>query len=646
MNFFVYVFLMATNDIQYLTTHLVKDENTEELSKFWSKKYQYILTEGLFELSQQTIDIIEAQKVASYIPSGSIQIEHHLKEDGSLDEDKFVATIEVAVRLLDGVVGYLAELGFDHVLEYRNISLSLNQLDLYLKEESDIEYIAGLVGESAYRASEFIADEKGAFEKFKDIKYSFRGVMFDSWVTLDGTITNLETFDGDSTEMNGLCLVERRNYALLGFDSTPELYSWRDPELGELEEEAEDMPDSVDDIEVKNHLEQPINTDRIEPQFQIKIEDTPPYYGPTSTPKKQVNKHIDQIFQHLLKEQKEQKTLKQTLDEYSQKTGVKPQVSPSFVAQNQTAPTKLSEDQSNIPVPVASPEKTYKVKLHVIIEHRGKYIFFKDQNKLALPNIELENDKQIAQKIRDGLLKKYNLLVKVGKEFGVHIERKNGNFVNIGYEAELENHTLPNDLFWTSPGNGDFLTDVSFGLILKYQELTALKPTQPEVPAVKIVQQFSPAMTPENSRSALPVTKSLDEQNSQSDDINPYTFEQNGIKKSPNSKITFGLRLNQKIQTITFGTVEIVFEYSKECPQIIEYSCEIISEQDKHATDVIISLINLLILRKYDIDKLEEYLETRVKTDENNTINNFITVLVFAFRETPSNIQDLKELVG
>jgi hypothetical protein len=597
---------MAQTDVQTIINPLLREENTTELAKYWAKKYEYIFEQNYAKLTENTEEIITQKSIATYIPSARINIQNHLKEDKSINEDLLINTIEVMVRLLDSIVSFLAEQGFDDVLQYRNISLELDGVEQFQAMDGDVEYLAGLVGETAYRASEFIADEKGTFEGYRDVKNSIRKNIFDSWLQADGSIRSVDFDDKEIEklkETHDLTLVQRRNYNLLNFKQIVSMQQWSD--------EFEDVvPTSLQQIEPIIQSESPNQN-----PFQITIQEQ--QMKQKDEPKKQVNKHIDQIFQHLLKEQEGGKVVEKLAD------------------------TKPPESQK------IEEKPGYGVRLFVVIDHRGKYIFFKDQDKLSLPYIEISTDRNLTQKLKDGLLKKYNLLVNIEKEFGVHFDRRQGQYVNIGYVASLENHTLPADLFWTAPGDGNFLTDNSMNLVLKYQEVqgVGLKQNDEEKPVASITDrheeqktqliQSSPKMEPQG----IPLRKPQP--------IKPvHTFTPNNFKKTAASKVTYGLRLNQKIQTKTFGNVEIEFEYSKDCPQIMEYSCQILEARDKHALDVIIALINLLMLQNFDLDTIENYLETRVKSDENNTINNFITVIVYAFRETPNNLKELTELLG
>jgi hypothetical protein len=592
---------MALTDVQTIINPLVREENTAELAKYWAKKYEYIFEQNYAKLTENTEEIITQKSIATYVPSARINIQNHLKDDKSINEDLLINTIEVMVRLLDSIVSFLAEQGFDDVLKFRNIALELEGVEQFQAMEGDVEYLAGLVGETAYRASEFIADEKGTFEGYKDVKNTIRKNIFDSWLHADGSIRSVNFDDKEIEklkETHDLTLVQRRNYNLLNFQNIVSMQQWSD--------EFEDVASITDrNVQPTISIESPNQN-----PFQITIQEQE--IKPQEEPKKQVNRHIDQIFQHLLKEQEGGKAVEKVVA------------------------TKPPESQK------IEEKPGYGVRLFVVIDHRGKYIFFKDQDKLSLPYIEISTDRNLTQKLKDGLLKKYNLLVNIEKEFGVHFDRRQGQYVNIGYVASLENHTLPADLFWTAPGDGNFLTDNSMNLVLKYQEVqgVVLKQNDEEKQEAAISGRQDERVVPKPVSKSLPVAP-------KPQPIQPLqTFTPNNFKKTAASKVTYGLRLNQKIQTKTFGNVEIEFEYSKDCPQIVEYSCQILEARDKHALDVIIALINLLMLQNFDLDTIENYLETRVKSDENNTINNFITVIVYAFRETPNDLKELTELLG
>jgi hypothetical protein len=587
---------MEKMEIEQITKALVTDENTTELSRFWAKKYEMLLSHQYISFAQHTLDLLFDNTVASYIPEGIIHLKHHFNENGTLNEDMLVSTVEVLVRLLDGVVSHIADMDFVHVNEYRDIKIRLDDTDVDIQNtDLDLNYVAELIAETAYRASEFIADEKGSFDFYNQKKHDYRENQFDNWLQKDGTIINIDPKNNPLADIseNELTLVPRRNYCIIDFSNIPSISKYSD-----LYQESVDQ--DLDQTTHVNQAEQNISTTK---PFNITIPEKQP-----SSPKPLVNNHIDQIFQHLLKEQKK--------DE---------------IPVHKTEPVQPASNQT------ISEKKGYGVRLYVVIEHRGKYIFFKDQNKLSLPYFEFDSSTNTTQKLRDGLLKKYNLLVKIDKEFGVYFNRREGQSVNIGFGASLENHSLPQDLFWTAPGDGNFLTDISLNLILKYQESIT---KEIEIPR-QDTQPSAQKQVPYGEQKPAEKLPQEIRENVVQKEFKPMSFT-----KKNQTKITYGFRLNQKIQTRAFGDVEIVFEYSKACPQIVEYHCQILKEQDKHSLDIIISLINLLILCSYDLDQLEEYLETRVKSDENNTINNFITVLVFAFREVPNSVEELGELLG
>jgi ribonucleoside-diphosphate reductase alpha chain len=120
---------------------------------------------------------------------GSVVLDSHIKEDGSLDLEKMRETIRIAVRALDNVIDinfYPTEAARTSNLRHRPIGLGVMGLQnaLYMKgipfsSDEAVEFsdeFQEAIAFYAYEASSDLAAEKGAYSSFKGSKWD-RGLL-------------------------------------------------------------------------------------------------------------------------------------------------------------------------------------------------------------------------------------------------------------------------------------------------------------------------------------------------------------------------------------------------------------------------------------------------------------------------------------
>jgi hypothetical protein len=616
--------MLQNKELQKEMTQIIsRDENTPELAQFWGRKYLEILANGLFVLDSRFVDIFDSNEVSSLVPAGHISLCSHLDKENRLDEDLLVGTVETSIRLLDAIVNYLwKKKNVVEVGSRRTISLGLDDVDEFFERfnptstDDDKEYIAQLIGETAYRASEFIAEEKGPFESYGDIKYIIYDNYFDTWIDDKDNIKSNQEIQKLKNEVQAgqYSLLPRRNLAILNFASEKNWAKY------------------CDSVQISKEAKKPVENEiTANKTFNIKLSAEAADLGA----KNKINTHVDEIFEHLLKE-------RQSIDSPTESKPTFKDPEPKI--EQETTPKKPPSVQSF----------AKDIRLYILITNNKKIVFAKHNNRLTLPFVSLDDDNNLEKAIWEGVLKKYNLLINLDREFTVLYDPlKHKDVINIGYLADLQNDTLPPDLFWAAPENEDFIDEVSYKLLTRYKgqtrlvvEDTVLLNTTIESdqniinPVVQNAPKPEPVLQAETIIAPNTIIKTLERETIDTK-VDKFAF-----KKNSQPKLLYSLRLEQKIQTKTFGAVHIIFEYTQKFPQIADFKCDKLAVGDKHALDVIINLINLLLTNSYSLDQIEKYLEEKVQKDETNNINNFITVFIFAMREVPSDLKELIKLLN
>jgi Ribonucleotide reductase, barrel domain len=617
--------MMQNKERQKEITQVVsRDENTPELAQFWGKKYLEILDKGLFVLDSRFVEIFNDEQISSFVPAGHLSLCSHLDKENRLDEDLLVGTVETSIRLLDAIVNYLwKQKNIIEVGQNRVISLGLDDVDEFFERyndkatDDDREYIAQLVGETAYRASEFIAEEKGPFDSYDEVKYDIKNNYFDTWVDEKDNIKSNQEIQKLKNEVQAgkYSLLPRRNLAILNFATEKNWSKYSDSETIGALSRALKKP-----TEPKEAANKPFN-------IKLNTENS------EVAAKNKINNHVGEIFEHLLKERHGQETAPEA------KPAVK-ELEPKSEPESETPIEKQDNDQSF----------AKDIRLYILINNNKKTVFAKHNNRLTLPFVSLDdNNNNLEKAIWEGVLKKYNLLINIDREFTVLYDPlKHKEVINIGYLADLQNDTLPPDLFWAAPENEDFIDEVSYKLLTRYKSQSRVLETEsiPQSPSLqspqiaRVSQENIYQSEDLKAVASAPLINKLETLNQQS------SVKKTSFKKPSQPKLLYSLKLEQNIKTKTFGAVQIIFEYTKKFPQIEDFRCDVLAVGDKHALDVIINLINLLLTNNYSLENIEKYLEEKITKDETNNINNFITVFIFAMREVPSDLNELIELLS
>lgn len=609
-----------------ITQIISRDENTPELAQFWGRKYFEVVEKELFILDSRFANILDSSNVSSLIPAGQISLCAHLDKENRLDEDLLIGTVETAIRLLDAIVTYIwKQKNITEVAQRRIVSLGLDDIDDFFDRYSpnatndEKEYIAQLVGETAYRASEFIAEEKGPFDSYNEIKYSIKDNYFDTWVDEKDNLKSNQEIQSLKNEVQAgqYALLPRRNMAILNFATEKSWAKYSDSDV----------------IASASREKIPRESQNVSKPFNITMNTEASDAGTTS----KINNHVDEIFEHLLKERQNLKMQSQAILEPKPKLQQIPEV-------------KLQKESDDTEQSFAK-----EIRLYILINNNQKTVFAKHNNRLTLPFVSLDDDNNLEKAIWEGVLKKYNLLINLDREFTVLYDPlKHKNIINIGYLADIQNDTLPPDLFWAAPENEDFIDEVSYKLLTRYKGQSRQVVSKPATLENTNIDQSKvtnhPLIEQANTQQIKKPTQLTNPRPVHTAPKIPELpkIKQNNFafKKTTQTKLLYSFRLEQKIQTKIFGTVHIIFEYTKSCPQISDFKCDKLSTDDKHALDVIINLINLLLSNNSSLENIEKYLEEKVKKDESNNINNFITVFIFAMREVPSDLKELVELLA
>lgn len=234
---------MTDQNLNFIAVKVSKSEKTPELGQYWQKRYEKILNNKLFVESEKTTELVLTEDVVENpaTPFGDIVLLNHLDANGNLDDTKLQSTVETAVRFLDAcldVINFSDEAKFI-VTQYRKIGVGLADIQEFLEkngnssELQNIDHLGNLISNSAYRASETIAEEKSPCNNWNQINKHLRPRSFELWMSLNGEerhsgLSLSEEFDEETILDTDFQIVPRRNSNILLLPPDLEWQIWSD----------------------------------------------------------------------------------------------------------------------------------------------------------------------------------------------------------------------------------------------------------------------------------------------------------------------------------------------------------------------------------------------------------------------------------
>lgn len=234
---------MTSTSLTEIVKLVAQTESTPELGQYWQKRYQDILNQNLFKLSDKTEDLAISKDIIDRpaTPFGDIILLSHLDKNNNLDEVKIQSTIETSVRLLDSileVIKFTPE-AKQIVGQYRKIGVGILDFEEYMEtkdsesEIQQIDYIGNLLSTTCYHVSESIAEEKGACLSWYKINKHLRPKSFEYWYNEETGETRsglelTEDFDQDSINQSRFVISPRRNSNIMLYSPDLEWQIWSD----------------------------------------------------------------------------------------------------------------------------------------------------------------------------------------------------------------------------------------------------------------------------------------------------------------------------------------------------------------------------------------------------------------------------------
>jgi len=234
---------MENQNLMLLAQKVSKNEATIELAAYWQKRYELILENNLFVLSEKTSQQITNDQLIDRpsTPFGDLVLLNHLDANNQLDDIRLQATIETAVRFLDAA---LDALNFNEesrfiVNQYRKIGLGIYDIAEFLetkRKDSEldiIDHLGNLISNSSYRASETLAEEKKPCNNWSQISKHLRPKSFELWhrenqdVKTNGLALS-EQYDAENILETDYEIIPRRNSNLLLLPAELEWQLWSD----------------------------------------------------------------------------------------------------------------------------------------------------------------------------------------------------------------------------------------------------------------------------------------------------------------------------------------------------------------------------------------------------------------------------------
>lgn len=280
--------------VNQLLAKVAKTEPTVELELYWQKRYQEIVDNLSFNLSEHTVDMVfETIVTRPSTPSGLINIEQILDDKNQVKESSLQNIVETSVRLLDAILDII---NFDEsarqtVKEFRKIAIGIENLESYLTIPEmfidQVDYLGEIISNSVYRSSESLAEEKGACQRWEDIKNEINPKSFEYWFNPDSgeirTSLEIQEYVTNSPEsyskiVNEFEIVARRGSHLLLYPDKPEWSKWSDRKSLQPKTKVDTALEKVEKVE--KEIEEIIEELDEEPIVRP-IEDLPEFLKPS-----------------------------------------------------------------------------------------------------------------------------------------------------------------------------------------------------------------------------------------------------------------------------------------------------------------------------------------------------------------------------
>ncbi len=226
-----------------LATLAITNENTPELGQYWQKRYEKFLKNNVFSLSNK-IEFLLEQKYpidAPVTPHGYLNLPVFLGKNKIVDEVMLQNCIETSVRFLDSIldiINFTPETR-QLVIQNRKIGLGVLNFEEYLVSREaasrleEIDYLGEIISSSSYRASEALAEEKGACINWENLALTIRPKVFEYWYNSEtGEVKSgldiSEEFTSSNLSTSNFEIIPRRNSHILLYPGDMEWQIWSD----------------------------------------------------------------------------------------------------------------------------------------------------------------------------------------------------------------------------------------------------------------------------------------------------------------------------------------------------------------------------------------------------------------------------------
>lgn len=642
-------------------------EKTPELENFWAEKYQEILKNELFILSPKTEELAKSNQVIDKpaTPLGEISLVNHLTEENDLDEEALQETALSSIRLLDSLID---KINFDEeakntVSQYRKIGLGISDFKEYLqkkpksKEAEEIDYIGDLISNLSYRASEFLAEEKGACGNWDKIKKHLRPKEFEHWFnseteeTKDALSLSEETTQ-EEIKHTQFEIIPRRNSAILVFPPGKEWQFWTDRDntapkteitptieletispdpkktIDAIEEEEKDStfdlpkPPEIEEIAVdeeseENEEETPaiITLDEIEEEAEEEIESEFQIgeLVEINNPDSQYYGKIYQVYD-VLEESNEIKYILEGEEKiegrkWLEKELLMVDLSEILEKMNSVEEPKIVEVEKEVEKEPEDADELVKIRLCTLI-------FSQNQNKVItdnghLPGLIVKNNQNLEKALKKYLSEKLGKNIEIEEEIGSYLsfdKKSKESILHLGYLISTE--VEENDLQWKNIGD-HFLPKYAKVLLEKYENKR------------KIVKEL---------KREISILQKMN---------NEIYSASTNVKKQKTTMSKYALKLERLVKTNTFGDVLVTIQYDSEGPKIVSAESENVQGELKHLMDTFLGLINFVLVNRITPKDLAEQLEKNPNDGMKLKINDLLLVIAAALKEAPSKVEEI-----
>jgi hypothetical protein len=612
-------------------------ENTPELRVYWERRYRTLLESKKIVLSEKTVQLLYEHNITKPVtPVIDVVLLSHIKEH-ILDESDLQTTIESSVRLLDSLLDTLSlsEEARITIDGYRKVAIGVHDFEQYIIQldirhrNVEISHIGQFVSNTAYRASESLAEEKGVCSQWSEVQTHIRPKSFEYWYhTETGDIKDglemSEEFTQEEVSQSPYKIVPRRNVSLLYFPAELEWQIWSDRDIPVALPAIEKAP-TVQPIESIAYVESnPLEAQIIEPETPI--QPLPPLMHPEMLDiqlNEAVSAEHDSQFQvgELVKYIHGNKTGKifQIIDTHF----VDGHTEYSLIGSGKKAFTATDSDIITVELDeVLQLTATRQSITLVLVVEQNDTILVDAEGRLPAFSPELNEDPVAA--IKTFVMREFASNTKDISPLSYAAHQQH---ITLAYKVDAFIHDYKN--YTMAP-------------LEQYLDLQLIKPLLLEKELTHFINKLTEVedtidTTPTHNTSPL-----LDENNtSMNIPINQAEPILQTQAEDPIDEIQYTLKLEHLIKTNTFGDILIGIQYDAQGARAVQAHGNNLQPEHQGILNSMLRLVNFMLLNDISPENISKELRTQPQAHK-LPIDDLMRIIGLAMEKAPASVNDIK----